>query len=378
MSSNANIGGDGGEPSGELLELGMAGVEIGHWSDLEARTGCTVIVLPPGTVASGEVRGGAPATRDFALLAPERMVEHVDAIVLTGGSAFGLAACDGVMTALEAEGRGFETAHGRVPIVVAMALYDLGVGSAARRPDADAGRLATSQRATASVMGAVGAGTGATTGKWLGADKARPGGLGVAVVRSGELVVCAVVAVNAAGSPDDSGGRSILAQAIDGLLELPPPRVGPFAHGETITQAANTVGSRQHAPSGSFSQDETASGVGVVGAWGAGAPSGSFSQDETVARAPTSAESPGMHPLENTTLCAVITNAALSKLECFWVSQGGHDGLARSLVPAHTRHDGDAVVAAATGEVHCDVDAARLLAVAAVTQAVSRAVARRQ
>ena len=123
----------------ELVDLGVAGVEIGHWTDPQARTGCTVVVLPPRTVASAEVRGGAPATRDFALLAPERLVEHVDAIVLTGGSAFGLAACDGVMDVLEAEGRGFETAHGRVPIVVAMALYDLGVGSAAVRPGA-AGR----------------------------------------------------------------------------------------------------------------------------------------------------------------------------------------------------------------------------------------------
>ena len=114
--------------SGVSVDLLIPGVEIGHWTDPVARTGCTVIVLPPGTTASGEVRGGAPATRDFALLAPERLVDCVDAVVLTGGSAFGLAAADGVMEVLEAEGRGFDTRHGPVPIVVAMALYDLGVG----------------------------------------------------------------------------------------------------------------------------------------------------------------------------------------------------------------------------------------------------------
>lgn len=287
------------------VDLQIAGVEIGHWTDPVARTGCTVVVLPPDTVASGEVRGGAPATRDFALLAPERMVECVDAIVLTGGSAFGLAAADGVMDVLEAEGRGFDTPHGPVPIVVAMALYDLGVGDPAVRPDAAAGRRAATSRARSSETGPVGAGAGATVSKWLGAENAEPGGLGIAVVQRDELTVSSVVALNAAGSPPPAGHQVL-----------------------------------EHVADGSFQQ------------WAARS-----------------------SPFTNTTLCAVVTNAALSKVDCFWVAQGGHDGLARELVPAHTRSDGDAVVAAATGEVPAATDDVRLLAVAAVAKAVRIAVA---
>ncbi len=286
------------------VELQIPGVEVGHWTDPVARTGCTVIVLPPATVASGEVRGGAPATRDFALLAPERLVECVDAVVLAGGSAFGLAAADGVMDVLEAEGRGFETAHGPVPIVVAMALYDLGVGDPSVRPDAAAGRHAATNRSTSVDTGPVGAGAGATVSKWLGAGNAEPGGLGIATVRRDELAVSAIVALNAAGSPP------------------------PAAH-QTFEQVAD--GSFQHWKSRSS-------------------------------------------PFTSTTLCVVVTNAALSKTDCFWVAQGGHDGLARELVPAHTRSDGDAVVAAATGDVGADTDDVRLLAVAAAAKAVRGAV----
>ena len=286
------------------VDLQARGVEIGHWTDPVARTGCTVVVLPPGTIASGEVRGGAPATRDFALLAPERLVEHVDAIVLTGGSAFGLAAADGVMEVLEAEGRGFDTPHGPVPIVVAMALYDLGVGDPAVRPGPAAGRHAATNRSAASEVGAIGAGAGATVSKWLGAENAVPGGLGIASVRRDELVVSGVVALNAAGSPPP-GSQQILEEVAAGTFERWEGRADPFA---------------------------------------------------------------------NTTLCAVVTNAALTKLDCFWVAQGGHDGLARALVPAHSRSDGDAVVAAATGEVPADTDDVRLLAVAAVAKAVGNAV----
>ena len=287
------------------VDLQIPGVEIGHWTDPVARTGCTVIVLPEGTVASGEVRGGAPATRDFALLAPERLIDCVDAIVMTGGSAFGLAAADGVMEVLEAEGRGFETPHGPVPIVVAMALYDLGVGDPAVRPDAAAGRHAATSRGASAEVGSVGAGTGATVSTWLGAENAEPGGLGIATVQRDELTVSAIVALNAAGSPPPAG-HQVLEQVADGSFEQWQDRSDPFA---------------------------------------------------------------------NTTLCAVVTNAALSKIDCFWVAQGGHDGLARELVPAHTRSDGDAVVAAAIGDVTADTDDVRLLAVAAVARAVRSAVA---
>lgn len=181
----------------------VAGVRVGHWTDADARTGCTVVLLPEGTVASGEVRGGAPATREFALLDPTRMVTRVDAVVLTGGSAFGLAAADGVMAHLEAAGVGLETAGGRVPIVVALALYDLTTGDGSVRPGAEQGRLAAASAAGGLVaVGAVGAGTGATVAKWRGPEHRRPGGVVTASMHGPDgLVVAALVAVNAFGEP---------------------------------------------------------------------------------------------------------------------------------------------------------------------------------
>ena len=178
------------------------GVRVGHWTDDVARTGCTVVLFPEGTVASGEVRGGAPAAREMALLDPSRTVTRIDAVVLTGGSAFGLASADGVMRFCEERGIGFPTAGGAVPIVVALGLYDLAQGDGSVRPGPDEG-YAACEAATASTaptaLGRVGAGTGATIAKWQGRDHARPGGLGGAVLRHGDLVVAALVAVNAYG-----------------------------------------------------------------------------------------------------------------------------------------------------------------------------------
>lgn len=205
----------------------VEGVRVGHWTDATARTGCTVVLLPEGTVASGEVRGGAPATREFALLDPTRMVTRVDAVVLTGGSAFGLAAADGVMAHLEEAGVGFETAGGRVPIVVAMALYDLTTGDASVRPGAEQGRFAAASAAVGPVAtGAVGAGTGATVAKWRGPEHRRPGGIVTASVRGpGGLVVSALIAVNAFGEPGAS----------------PQDVVEGTVHGSDISPGENTT-----------------------------------------------------------------------------------------------------------------------------------------
>ncbi|MFQ5558214.1 MAG: P1 family peptidase, partial [Acidimicrobiales bacterium] len=208
------------------MRLDVDGVEVGHWSDPVARTGCTVIVLPEATVASGEVRGGAPATREFALLDPQRLVDRVDAVVLTGGSAFGLASADGVAAELERMDRGFPTPAGPVPIVVAMALFDLAVGDATVRPGPAAGRRAFAARSHDPAVGTVGAGTGATIAKWRGPDRSRPGGLGVGTVARGDLVVTAVVAVNAAGEPD--GG--ILEEVTEGSLDGWAGRSQPFTN----------------------------------------------------------------------------------------------------------------------------------------------------
>jgi L-aminopeptidase/D-esterase-like protein len=178
------------------------GVAVGHWTDAAAATGCTVALFPDGTVASGEVRGGAPATREFDLLAPERLVAHLDAVVLSGGSAFGLAACDGVARWCEREGRGFETRGGKVPIVVGAAIYDLTVGDGTVRPGPAEGEAAcaSARDATPFATGPVGAGTGATIGKWRGPDAVSVGGIGTASWRgAGGLTVGALVVVNAFG-----------------------------------------------------------------------------------------------------------------------------------------------------------------------------------
>jgi L-aminopeptidase/D-esterase-like protein len=274
-----------------VLEVGVAGVRVGHWTDEAARTGCTVVLLPEGTVASGEVRGGAPGTREFELLRPERLVSHVDAVVLTGGSAFGLASCDGVVRWCEEHGRGFVTRVARVPIVVGCVLYDLAVGSSSVRPGADEGYAACVAATDGQVeLGPVGAGCGATVGKWWGPERTRRGGLGGASHHHGELVVTALVAVNAFG--DAAGGRG----------PLPPPVLAPLG--------------------------------------------------------------------ENTTIGVVLTNAVLDKTGCLLVAQGGHDGLARALEPAHATVDGDAVVACATGEVAAPVDRVRVLAARAFEDAI--------
>jgi len=273
----------------------VPGIRVGHWTHPEAQTGCTVILFPDGTVASGEVRGGAPATREFDLLSPERIVDRLDAVVLTGGSAFGLAAADGVMRWCAEEGSGFATGAGPVPIVVAMALFDLLVGDGSVRPGAVEGYAACSDAGTGHVqVGRIGAGAGATIGKWRGREQARPGGLGSATVRDGELVVSALIALNAVGDIDDGGEPSW----------PPPPPEGVFGAGE------------------------------------------------------------------NTTIGVVVTNAKLDKVGCLLVAQGGHDGLARALMPSHARGDGDAIVAAATGGVDALVDHVRFLAVRAAERAI--------
>ncbi len=271
----------------------VPGIAVGHWTDSEAQTGCTVVLLPVGSVGSGEVRGGAPASREFALLDPVRTVAHLDAVVLTGGSAFGLAAADGVMTALEMRGRGFETPAGRVPIVPTLALYDLAVGDASVRPDASAGRTAAeAARPHTHAVGAVGAGTGCTTSKLAGSDKSKPGGLVAASRRIGDLVVGALVAVNAVGTVGGEGDAAPLTASV------------PFG--------------------------------------------------------------------TNTTIGVIATNAPLTKTECYLVAQAAHDGLARAVHPAHTRFDGDAFVAVATGSSTstCSVDTIRAVATAVVARAI--------
>jgi L-aminopeptidase/D-esterase-like protein len=188
--------------------LGVGGVRVGHWTDVVACTGCTVVLLPEGTVGSAEIRGGAPATRELGLLDPMASMQRLDAVVLTGGSAFGLASADGVMRWCEERGVGFPTSVGPVPIVAALGLFDLAEGDASVRPGPDAGYAACEAATAGPVeLGRVGAGAGATVSKWRGRDRARPGGLGAAVVRHAGVSVAALVAVNATGDVPDGRAR---------------------------------------------------------------------------------------------------------------------------------------------------------------------------
>ncbi|MEZ5407911.1 MAG: P1 family peptidase [Acidimicrobiales bacterium] len=303
----------------------VPGVRVGHWTNGEARTGCTVVLLPRKAVASGEIRGGAPATREFALLEPWRMIPSIDAVVLSGGSAFGLAAADGVIRWLEEHGRGFVTNTATVPIVVGMSLYDLGVGDASVRPGPAEGRAAAEAAGpdpdpasspetadplpgasdSAANLGLIGAGTGATVGKWGGPDTTRPGGLVTATIRSGDVIVSALLAANAYGWVDD--GTTVADPG-------PPIRPAPADDGEPGSTDALTT--------------------------------------------------------TNTTIGVVVTNAVVDKVGCHLLAQSAHDGLARALVPAHTAADGDALVAVATGQVEADLMHLRLLAQHAVTRAI--------
>jgi L-aminopeptidase/D-esterase-like protein len=213
----------------------VPGIRVGHWTGPD--TGVTVVWAPSGTVGSGEVRGGSPATRETALLEPTRLVERIDAVVLSGGSAFGLAAADGVMRYLAERGQGFPTSAGPVPIVVAAALFDLPVAMA---PGPDEGWAAAvdAARGEAATSGRIGAGRGATVGKWRGREYAVPGGLGTAAVREGDATIGALVACNPAGDVIGPDGRILAGStAPEGGATFPAPT--PFEHTTLVVIATD-------------------------------------------------------------------------------------------------------------------------------------------
>lgn len=203
----------------------VPGVRVGHWTNREAKTGCTVVVLPEPNVTAGEVRGAAPGTREYALLAPDMSVQQAQAILLTGGSAFGLAAADGVMRGLEQDGRGHDTGVGvRVPIVPSAVIFDLFMGDSSVRPGPDAGETAYRAASDDPVEpGLVGAGTGATAAKWRGFDHLQPGGLGSAVRSVGDATVGALVVVNPVGDVFTVDGSPLTG----GDYEPGPPNLAP-------------------------------------------------------------------------------------------------------------------------------------------------------
>ncbi len=204
----------------------VAGVTVGHWADPEAGTGCTVVVFPEPNVASAEVRGAAPGSRETALLEHGMRVEQIQAILLTGGSAFGLAAADGVVRGLEADGRGHVTPVARVPIVPAAVVFDLRPDGDGVRPGPDHGELAYRSANPDPVhAGLVGAGTGTTVAKWRGSEHERPGGLASAIRPAGDAVVGALVVLNAVGDVFTLSGESLTG----GDHEPGPPNLTPNA-----------------------------------------------------------------------------------------------------------------------------------------------------
>jgi len=291
------------------------GFAIGHWSDERGRTGCTVILCPPGTVGGCDVRGSSPGTRETALLDSAKKMEEVHAVLLTGGSAFGLAAADGVMRFLEEEGRGYRTPWGIVPIVPAAVVFDLNTGSPRARPGPDSGYSAARAAAPDGFAeGSVGAGTGTSVGKWGGMAYAMPGGFAVETLRRGRLVVSAAAVVNALG--DIIGER-----------------------GDIV------AGARE--PSGAW----RASGDPLVRCDAAAAPQAT-----------------------NTVLVAVMTNLRCSKVEANRIASRAHDGMARAIRPAHTSFDGDTIFCLASGSADADVDCAAEIAAEATARAIRRAV----
>jgi L-aminopeptidase/D-esterase-like protein len=320
--SRARAGDGGGGPSGPAPAGGLTdvgGLRVGHFTDPRRPTGCTVVLAEGGAVCGVDVRGGAPGTRETDLLDPVSTVQQVHAVLLSGGSAFGLEAATGVVRYLEEKGVGFPVSVGKVPIVPAAILYDLGIGDWTIRPDAKAGyEAARAASAGAVVEGSVGAGAGATVGKVFGPGSAMKGGVGTASVRlPGGAVVAALVAVNAYGDVVDPATGRLLAGA------------------------------------------RTPDGQGLRGAI-----------DAILAGTPPGRSLAG----ESTSIGVVATNVALTRAEATKVAQMAHDGLARSIRPVHTPWDGDVLFALSTGGVA--VEQAALLVGTLAGEAVARAVVR--
>lgn len=314
----------------------VPGILVGHATDPVGLTGCTVVLPPPGTVGSGEVRGGAPGTRETDLLRPGTLVQEVHAVLLTGGSAFGLAAADGVVRFLEERGVGFDTGVARVPIVPAAVLFDLAVGSPSARPGPDDGYRACREAGTDVPEGTVGAGTGATVAKLHGLHRAVKGGLGTASAREGELVVGALAAVNALGEVVDEEGR-----VLAGAREVPKDGAGTRRDGGPRTWPWTEGPPGPGGP------------PGPPGPPGPGGPPG---------------------PPPNTTLVVVATTARLSKERAHLLALAGHEGIDSAVRPAHTMWDGDTVFTLATGTVEADQRLVEALAVRVVAEAIRRAV----
>jgi len=298
----------------------VLGIKVGHYTDRKAATGCTVILCEAGAVAGVDVRGSAPGTRETDLLRPMNLVEKVQAVLLSGGSAFGLNAAGGVMKYLEERGFGHETMVAKVPIVPAAVLFDLDIGNSKIRPGIDEGYkacLAATEKKVAE--GCVGAGTGATVGKILGIEQATKSGVGTFSCKIGDgIIVAAIVVVNAIGD--------VIARKTGEIL----------------------AGPRNEKNNGLLSTVEllTSNTLSYI-----------------------------KNPLPtNTTLGVVTTNASLNKEQVNKVAQMAQDGLARAINPSHTMYDGDTIFALSLGDKVGDLTTLGTAAAEMVADAVIRAV----
>ncbi len=294
----------------------LAGFKIGHATDTTFHTGCTVILCPEQTVGSADVRGPAPGTREIGLLAPDKPLHYVNAVVLTGGSAFGLASADGVMRYLGEKGIGHFTPIRPIPIVPAAVVYDLGFSRGQRFPDAEMGYAACLAASDGPIaQGNVGAGAGVTVGKWGGFQQMMKGGFGLATVAVEKCVVAATAVTNSVGDILNADG-TVLAGA------------RKLASGWLVEDYPLRFITEEHLP-----------------------PSGT-----------------------NTTLVAVFTNARFTMTEVNRLAQRAHDGMALAINPVHATHDGDTAFALASGVVDAPFDLVANMAVSVITEAIRSAV----
>jgi L-aminopeptidase/D-esterase-like protein len=312
----------------------VPGIKVGHHTLTERPTGCTVVLTEAGAVASVDVRGGAPGTRETDLLSPVNHVQQVNAIVLSGGSAFGLDAATGVVRYLEERGFGYDARVARVPIVPAAILFDLGLGGRPKvRPTAECGYAAALAATDGPVAeGSIGAGAGATIGKMGGPGRSMKAGLGSASITLPDgLVVAALVAVNAAG-------------------DIVDPATGRIVAGVRTADGNGFADARTLIRSGALFRRDPDEGRRVPA--------------ETAPR-----------PGENTTIGVVATNAVLTKVEALKIAQMAHDGFARAISPVHTPADGDTIFAVATGTRRGEANVGLIgaLAAEAMADAIVRA-----
>lgn len=302
----------------EILFNEIEGIKIGNAQNLNGPTGCTVVICEAGATAGVDVRGGAPGTRETDLLDPVNLVDKIHAVILSGGSAFGLDAASGVMQYLEERNIGFDVGVTKVPIVCSAVLFDLAIGNHKIRPDKAMGYEACKNAEFNQCKeGNVGAGTGATVGKILGPENSMKGGLGCYVLQVGELQVGAVIAVNCLGDVIDSDTGNIIA----GVLDKDKKN---FLYTEKIMIAQ--YDEKKNLFSG------------------------------------------------NTTIGIVVTNGKFTKSEMNKIASMAHNGYGRAMRPAHSMFDGDTIFTMATGKVEADINVVGLLAARVVEQAVVRAV----